>query len=240
MRRHPPFRWIKKTAFARWPAPRHASQGTTARRLALLSGATSARAKQHGGVCFHRARASAARGQNSTAACASAWHHVKVNSHSTEARRRALLQSGHGATSTAIIAATTARRHVLLQERPWQPGHSSTAACASVWRHVSQSNTTREGLLPQSAHLVSPRAQQHGGVRFYVATRQHPERSSAGALASAERHDNQSAAALRRALLQSGGHGETKRGRKVGAVERGRPKGGGQKKTHGGVLLRAG
>jgi hypothetical protein len=34
------------------------------------------------------------------AACASAWRHV--NSQSTAARRRALLQSGHGATSTAM------------------------------------------------------------------------------------------------------------------------------------------
>ena len=32
------------------------SQSTAARRRALLSGATSARANQHGGVCFHRAR----------------------------------------------------------------------------------------------------------------------------------------------------------------------------------------
>ena len=34
----------------------HGSQGTAARRRALLSDATSARAKQHGGVCFHKAR----------------------------------------------------------------------------------------------------------------------------------------------------------------------------------------
>ena len=32
------------------------SQSTAARRRALLPGATSARANQHGGVCFHRAR----------------------------------------------------------------------------------------------------------------------------------------------------------------------------------------
>jgi hypothetical protein len=64
-----------------------------------------ARAQQHGGVrfsqgprqpeqtarrvCFHRARALAARGHNSTAACASAWRHV--NSQGAAARRRALL-----------------------------------------------------------------------------------------------------------------------------------------------------
>ena len=67
----------------------HGSQGTAARRRAFLSGATLARATQHGGVCFHRARASSARGHNSTAACASAWRHV--NSQSTAARGRALL-----------------------------------------------------------------------------------------------------------------------------------------------------
>jgi hypothetical protein len=55
---------------------------------------------------------------------------------------------------------------------PRQPGHSSTAACASVGRHVSQSKTARWGLFSQSARVGSPRAQQHGGVRFCMAPRQ--------------------------------------------------------------------
>ena len=190
-------------------APRQQSK-TAARRLALLSGATSARAKQHGGVYFHRARASAARGHNSTAARASTSCHV--NSQSPAARRRALVQSGHGATSTAM-----ALQHGGVRFCRSGRGSQGTAArrraLLSGATLASQSNTARRRLLPQSACLVSPRAQQHGGVRFYVAPRQQPERSSAGALASAERHDNQSAAALRRALLQSEGHGETKRGR---------------------------
>ena len=88
----------------------------------------SPRAQQHGGVRFCMAPRQQPE-HSSTAACASAerpWRHV--NSQSTTARRRALLQ-----------------------ERPWQPGHSSTAACASVGRHVSQSKTARRGLLSQGA-----------------------------------------------------------------------------------------
>jgi hypothetical protein len=63
----------------------HGSQGTAARRRALLSGATLARATQHGGVCFHRARASSARGHNSTAVCASTWRHVNSQSEHSSA-----------------------------------------------------------------------------------------------------------------------------------------------------------
>ena len=70
----------------------HDSQGTAARRRALLLGATLARATQHGRVCFQRARTSSARGHNSTAACASTWRHV--NSQSAAARGRSLLWLG--------------------------------------------------------------------------------------------------------------------------------------------------
>ena len=91
--RCPPFRWFKKTAFARRRAAllsgHNASQSTTARRRALLqSAATPARAQQHGGVRFYRAPRQPE--HNSTAACASAERHA---SQSTTARRRALLQS---------------------------------------------------------------------------------------------------------------------------------------------------
>jgi hypothetical protein len=146
-----PFRWIKKTAFARRPAPRHAGQGTAARRRALLSGATPATAKQHGGVCFHRARALAARRRNSTAACASTWRHV--NSQSTAARRRALPQSGHGATSTA---------------RAQQ--HGGARFCRSG--HGSQGTAARRRALLSDA--TSARAKQHGGVCFHRARRVGP------------------------------------------------------------------
>jgi hypothetical protein len=90
--------------------------------------------RQRGGVRFCVAAREQPE-QSSTAACASAerpWRHV--NSQSTTARRRALLQ-----------------------RRPWQPGHSSTTACASVGRHASQNKTARRGLPPKSA-LRGPRA----------------------------------------------------------------------------------
>ena len=138
----PPSGGSKRPPSPGGPPPPHASQGTAARRRALLSG----RAKQHGGVCFHRARALAARGHNSTAACASAWRHV--NSQSTAARRRALPQSGHGATSTARAQqhggarfcrcghdsqGTAARRRAFLSG-PRQPEKNSTAGFAFTER----------------------------------------------------------------------------------------------------------
>jgi hypothetical protein len=69
----------------------HDSQGTAARWHALMLGATLTRATHNGRVCFHRARASSARGHNSMAACASTWRHV--NSQSAAARGHSLLQS---------------------------------------------------------------------------------------------------------------------------------------------------
>jgi len=127
---------------------RHVSQSKTAQWGLFSQSARvgSPRAQQHGGVRFYIVPRQQPE-HSSTSACACAerpWRHV----------------NSHGA---------TARRRALLQERPWQPGHSSTAACASVGRHVSQSNTARRRLLPQSACLVSPRAQQHGGVCFHRA-----------------------------------------------------------------------
>jgi hypothetical protein len=167
--------------------------------------ATPARAQQHGGLRFCRAPRQPE--QNSTARFVFT-ERARRQSEDTTARRRALL---HGATSTARAQQHGGARFCRSGHGSQGTACSSTAACASIGRDVSQSNTARRGLLPQSAHLVSPRAQQHGDVRFCVGPRQQPEHSSAGARASAERHDNQSAAARRRALLQSGGHGKTKR-----------------------------
>ena len=64
---------------------------------------------------------------------------------------------------------------------PPQPEQNSTTVRASTGRCVSQSKTARRGALPRSARLVSPMAQQHGGVRFYMAPRQQPEHSNTGA-----------------------------------------------------------
>jgi len=125
------------------------SQGARARRCALLllqSGhgsqspttgpvrgacasagrhVTSARAKQHGRVRFHRARASSARGQNSTGACASAWRHV--SSQSTTARGRALLQSA------TLARAQQQHGGVYFYRAPQQPGHSRRALPAAAF-----------------------------------------------------------------------------------------------------------
>ena len=86
---------------------------------------------------------------------------------------------------------------------PRLTGRSSTAACASVRGHASQSKTARRGLLLQSARVGSPRAQQHGGVRVCMAPRQQPEHNSTAACASAgaAMAGSQSTAARRRALL---------------------------------------